>query len=656
MTAWISNDILTTADALRVPGAYGTRRPRIAREPLARTDVAGFVGFERRVRRASANLAPDRQAGPGHDFRVAVSACRVPVGDGEVRVAGDTQFELSADLASVPMGIGEAVRFALIVVDAAWVEDAADLLPPPPQPPALTLDQQKAEDRKRIRRRRNVVVLSGAPAPAGQERAPDAAAEATGVSDVAATAWDETPDLAKAHKYARLADVQVRRVSVWGFRVVVIPAQRLIRCDDWRDFVQRSGPLDDDDDDGTILAHSVRGFFANGGARCYVTSVDRPEPEDEPALARSLDQMLGEPGDSEEAATGVGRLLLVPEVAVLDLPDLYARRTSPPEMIQLPPALEDGCFRQCEPSTPVAAAAVSAARQGEPLYDFETVTTTQTDLLQRCIGARWRVFLLFCPPLVRDPATGRFGPPGLIAADEWRAKFHGAIGRIGDPEGVSVAGLYYPWLIVQESTGAAERELPPTGFVAGVIASRNLRRGPAVSPANERIATAVAATVPVDDESLADLYDPFPDGNGNTPPAVNVLRAPPGGGVEVWGARTLSSDPWLRFVSVRRGLSAIERQCHAALQRAAFEPNTPALWMQVTQIVLNVLMTLFRTGALRGATPAEAFYVRCDASINPPESVAEGRLFVEVGVAIAAPAEFVIFRLGRDEGVVEVLE
>jgi phage tail sheath protein FI len=209
---------------------------------------------------------------------------------------------------------------------------------------------------------------------------------------------------------------------------------------------------------------------------------------------------------------------------------------------------------------------------------------------------------------------------------------------------------------VQEATGAPDRELPPTGFVAGVIASRDLRRGPAVSPANERIATAVAATVPVDDASLADLYDPLADAHGGVPPAVNVLRAPPGGGVEVWGARTLSSDPWLRFVSVRRGLSAVERQCHAALQRAAFESNTPALWIQVTQIVLNVLMTLFRTGALRGATPAEAFYVRCDASINPPESVADGRLYVDVGVAIAAPAEFVVFRLGREEGVVEVLE
>src|SRR5213079_1249855 len=104
-------------------------------------------------------------------------------------------------------------------------------------------------------------------------------------------------------------------------------------------------------------------------------------------------------------------------------------------------------------------------------------------------------------------------------------------------------------------------------------------------------------------------------------------------------------ESWLRFVSVRRGLSAVQRRCHLALQRTVFEPNTPALWMQVTQIVLNVLMTLFRSGALRGAEPQESFYIRCDSSLNPAESVAEGKLMIEVGVAIAAPAEFLVFRL-----------
>jgi phage tail sheath protein FI len=78
--------------------------------------------------------------------------------------------------------------------------------------------------------------------------------------------------------------------------------------------------------------------------------------------------------------------------------------------------------------------------------------------------------------------------------------------------------------------------------------------------------------------------------------------------------------------------------------------------LHVATIALGVLVPLFEDGLLRGERPEEAFYVRCDESVNPPESVAEGRFIVELGVAIAAPAEFLVFRLGRNEGVVEVLE
>jgi phage tail sheath protein FI len=80
------------------------------------------------------------------------------------------------------------------------------------------------------------------------------------------------------------------------------------------------------------------------------------------------------------------------------------------------------------------------------------------------------------------------------------------------------------------------------------------------------------------------------------------------------------------------------------------------LWLQVSQLMLDILLPLFESGALRGKRPDEAFYIRCDASVNPPEQIEQGILLCEVGVAIAAPAEFIVFRLGRREGVVEVME
>jgi phage tail sheath protein FI len=137
---------------------------------------------------------------------------------------------------------------------------------------------------------------------------------------------------------------------------------------------------------------------------------------------------------------------------------------------------------------------------------------------------------------------------------------------------------------------------------------------------------------------------------------VNVLRPFPGLGVQVWGARTLSTDLWLQFVSVRRGLSAIERRAKLALDAVVFEPNTPVLWLQVVRQLVGVLQPVFDAGALHGATPAQSFYVRCDAALNPPEQVADGQLLCEVGVALAASAEFLVFRVGRLQGVVEVVE
>ena len=102
-----------------------------------------------------------------------------------------------------------------------------------------------------------------------------------------------------------------------------------------------------------------------------------------------------------------------------------------------------------------------------------------------------------------------------------------------------------------------------------------------------------------------------PDGDDLPVVPINLVRPFAGYGVQIWGARTLSGDPWLRFINVRRAVSAIERRCKAALDAMVFEPNTPFLWAQFTQSVLGVLMPMFSSGGLRGSTlPAQAFYIR----------------------------------------------
>jgi uncharacterized protein len=189
-----------------------------------------------------------------------------------------------------------------------------------------------------------------------------------------------------------------------------------------------------------------------------------------------------------------------------------------------------------------------------------------------------------------------------------------------------------------------------------VMARRDLARGPGIAPANETLSKVVGVARPIDDATDAMLYSPPPDPRGNAMPAVNIIRPFPGYGIQIWGARTLSTDVWMRFLNVRRAVSAIERRCKAALDQLVFEPNTPVLWAQVTQSVVGVLMPMFEQGGLRGSDPSQAFYVRCDASVNTPDTIAAGQIICEVGVAVAAPAEFIVFRIGQQEGAVQVVE
>jgi hypothetical protein len=256
-------------------------------------------------------------------------------------------------------------------------------------------------------------------------------------------------------------------------------------------------------------------------------------------------------------------------------------------------------------------------------------------MLVRILPERWRVLLLLTAPFDHDP------PRALAHRHRFRA-------LLGAGEELSAAAFYFPWVLSQERVGAPVRELPPTAFAAGVIARRDLARGPHVSPANETLTGVVGLTRAIDDE----LHGAF----NQSPNNINVLRTFPGYGVQIWGARTLSEEKWLRYLAVRRCLSAIERRAFVSLQPAVFEPNTVFLWVQVTHILLGILLDVYEGGALRGDDAARAFYVRCDSSNNPPEAIARGELLAEVGVAIAAPAEFIVFRIGRKEGVVEVVE
>jgi hypothetical protein len=134
------------------------------------------------------------------------------------------------------------------------------------------------------------------------------------------------------------------------------------------------------------------------------------------------------------------------------------------------------------------------------------------------------------------------------------------------------------------------------------------------------------------------------------PRGVNAIRRFEGRGTRVWGARTLSSDPSVKYINVRRFLIFLEASIDRGTQWVVFEPNSPDTWSRVVDSVSAFLHTQWRSGALFGLKPEDAFYVRCDESTMTVDDVQNGRLICDIGVAIVRPAEFVIFRIEQITG------
>jgi len=202
------------------------------------------------------------------------------------------------------------------------------------------------------------------------------------------------------------------------------------------------------------------------------------------------------------------------------------------------------------------------------------------------------------------------------------------------------AALYYPWIKVDDPILNKPIQIPPSGHMAGIWARNDNTRGVHKAPANEVVLGAVGLVYNTT-KGEQDTLNP----NG-----VNCIRAFPGMGIRVWGARTLSSNPSWRYINVRRLFNFVEKSIERGTQWVVFEPNDPFLWSRVRRDVGAFLSTVWSSGALFGNDPSQAFFVKCDAETNPPEMRDLGRLTIEIGMSPVKPAEFVIFRIGQWAG------
>lgn len=196
------------------------------------------------------------------------------------------------------------------------------------------------------------------------------------------------------------------------------------------------------------------------------------------------------------------------------------------------------------------------------------------------------------------------------------------------------AAYYYPWLSVSAPDGASVT-IPPCGHIAGVYARTDLEHGVWKAPAN--------ATIEKVDSLSQDITDAQSKLLGAR--GINPLRRFPDRGIVVWGARTTSEDPEWKYVNVRRLFIFLEQSIYRGLQWVVFEPNQAPLWAQVRVTIENFLAAQWRSGALSGDKPEEAYFVHCDRTTMTQTDLDEGRLVVIVGVAPVRPAEFVIVRI-----------
>jgi len=251
--------------------------------------------------------------------------------------------------------------------------------------------------------------------------------------------------------------------------------------------------------------------------------------------------------------------------------------------------------------------------------DLKGVQVVQTAMMNHCEAMKNRVAILDAPP---DMTPQQIRNWRLNEAN-YDSKY---------------ATLYYPWIEIDNPVAKGKTMFsPPSGHMAGIWARSDNERGVHKAPANEIVRGAVGLERQIT----------MGEQDGLNPEGINCIRAFPGRGIRVWGARTLSSDPSWRYLNVRRLFNFVEASIERGTQWVVFEPNNLDLWMRIKRDISAFLNGVYLSGALFGATADQAFFVKCDEENNPASQIDAGIVVTEIGICPVKPAEFVVFRIGQ---------
>ena len=487
------------------------------------------------------------------------------------------------------------------------------------------------------------------------------------------------------------------------------PANRAVLITSWSQYVETFGALDEGGRRnphmlGTYLSHAVHAYFLNGGGRCYVArvgagaraagsaaspplpSVQLPSRSSNavPSLtftAQSADQRDTQVDVMPSSVQEGGEALFTVRVKAGDTEETYENVSLGKRGVKNVVETVNQASRLVTVAEAQATGSIADRAPAAGTYVLKAVETALIPALQSSdfvgdvavrsglegLQVAEDVTMICCPDIMAAYQAGALDRDGvkavqlgMIAHCERMGDRMAILDPLPDlsPQEVQrwrerdagydskFAALYYPWVKIDAPNGQGSDRasrviaVPPSGHIAGIYARNDTERGVHKAPANEVVRGGLEPVIQVT-KGEQDILNPI---------GVNCIRSFTRGGLRVWGARTLSSDPGWRYVNVRRLFNYVEKSIERGTQWVVFEPNDTDLWARVRRDVGAFLLGVWRDGMLFGSSPVQAFYVKCDEELNPPDVRDRGQLVIEIGLAPVKPAEFVIFRVSQFAG------
>ena len=375
-----------------------------------------------------------------------------------------------------------------------------------------------------------------------------------------------------------------------------------------------------------VLYDSIRLFYDNGGSTCYVVSVAKYE--------ENLQY------DKDTFTTCLGNVAKIDEITMVLAPDA-ATNLEANELGNVHEALLDHCQTQKD-----RVAILDVKCSGDIDTDMQDFRDN-SGINGLSYGAAYYPYLL-------TGYTKEIDILEMYKIEDVKKFFvdeADVFVKLENENDKTKRDHYIKKLKAKEGYAALEKkilakayEIPPSGAVAGIYCTNDSRKGVWQAPANMSISSLRDVAVRISDNEQKNINVDAENGK-----SVNAIRMFQGKGILVWGARTLDgfSNEW-RYIPVRRLFNYVEESVQNATSWAVFQPNDANTWVNVRCQIENFLSNLWRDGALAGATPAEAFYVKVGLNITmTTDDILNGRLIVEIGLAAVRPAEFIILRFSH---------